>query len=1007
MNLNFSGNGFEDFSHLNNKAIVKIRNLTKTYKSFRSSNKTVVRNVSMDIYKNQITVLLGANGAGKTTLMCILTGLIPKSNGQVIVDNFDNIIFYRSLIGFCPQHNISLPYLTCLEHVIFFGQLRGLKLEKARKEAEIILKKVNLWEKRDNIARTLSGGMLRKLCLANAVVGETKILILDEPTSGLDPESRRDIWNILLKLKKDNSILITTHHMEEADALGDKIAIMETGELNAYGSPMFLKNFYGSGYTLKMLKNQETNNFDKTSVHNTIKRHIPMAEQKDSIDQLYCMTLPYKDQKQFGTVLQELESNKYNYGIDSLSITNTTLEEVFLNSASLGKLKNCDDDQTDAASYIEILQDNKVNRYKIWFRQFTAVFYKKSIYWRRNWVFTLLMISIPVIMTWLCFILSNYLSEVQQVSLDLKMSNIKNPLLFVNFKLFNDYRLEQIINRHVEAEGGRVLIIKNEDLDQNILELAKSKILDYYDNLIGAIEFESDGLNSNNLAIQCLFSQNILHSAAVMVNFVDNIMLEYNLNDNYTIQVTNNPLNRDDDNINYIQNLYTEFVPIGLMMYMLLFLPFTFKEKISGFKQLQNIPAVIHWFGIFLSDLLLHSFVCLIVIIITKLDIESIGFDVEEMKSIALLFFIYGANCLIIIYIVSQCFNNLNSAIMFLNYLQIISLFGIIVLSSTKESMKDYEGLITLFHILPDFALKNSIKVIYESNKFEKNHQRFGNTKDSYIYQSSLLEYTSVFNLDQFYIASVVVFLLSMSFLLLFVENQNVMEQMGYFCNQLQICKCFKRKKNYPKNRIQLSEEEFQLEEDSDVKQEKAFVRELIQKSTIDSKAMIVSNLRKTYNGNFKAVDELNFSVNRGECFGLLGCNGAGKTSTFEMMTTSRSKTSGDIYINGISCDADPFLYRHQFGYCPQQDALCDYMTSVESLKYMLMIRGSPRSTLNAEVEKWLRKVDLENYRDVETRMYSGGTKRKLNTAMAMIGDPFIVFLDEPTTGKKIITFFY
>lgn len=999
--MNFSANGFENFSYLNDKAIVKIRNLTKTYKSFRSSTKTVVRNLSMDIYKNQITVLLGANGAGKTTLMCILTGLVPKSSGQVIVDNLDNIIFYRSLIGFCPQHNISLPYLTCLEHVIFFGQLRGLSLEKAQKEAEIILKKVNLWDKRDNIARTLSGGMLRKLCLANAVVGETKILILDEPTSGLDPESRRDIWNILLKLKKDNSILITTHHMEEADALGDKIAIMETGELNAYGSPMFLKQFFGSGYTLKMLKNQETNNFDRTSVHNTIKRHIPMAEQKESVDQLYCMTLPYKDQNQFGTVLQELESNKYNYGIDSLSITNTTLEEVFLNSASLGKLKNCDDDETDGgANYIEIPQDNKVNRYKIWFRQFTAIFYKKSIYWRRNWVFTLLMISIPIIMTWLCFMLSNYLSDVQQVSLNLKMSNIKKPLLFVNFKQLNDYRLEEIINRHVEKEGGRVLIMKNEDLEQNILELAESKILDYYDNLIGAIEFEANEHISNKLAIRCLFSQNILHSAAVMVNFVDNIMLEFNLNANHTIEVINNPLNREDFNINYIQNLYTEFVPIGLMMYMLLFLPFTFKEKMSGFKQLQNIPAAIHWCGIFLSDLMLHSFVCLIVIVITKLDIESIGFDVEELKSIALLFFIYGANCLIIIYIVSQCFNNLNSAIMFLNYLQIISLFGIIVMSSTKESMKDYEGLITLFHILPDFALKNSIKVIYEANKFEKTHLRIGNAKDSYIYQNNFQEYASVFNLDQFFIANIVVFLLATLFLLFFVENQSVMEQMGYFCNQLQMCSCFKRKKTKANNRVILTEEEFQLEEDSDVKQEKAFVQELIGKSTIDSKAMIVSNLDKTYNRNFKAVDELNFSVNRGECFGLLGCNGAGKTSTFEMMTTSRTKSSGDIFINGISCDADPFLYRHQFGYCPQQDALCDYMTSAESLKYMLMIRGSPRCALNAEVEKWLRKVDLENYRDVETRLYSGGTKRKLNTAMAMIGDPFIVFLDEPTTGK-------
>lgn len=137
--------------------------------------------------------------------------------------------------------------------------------------------------------------MLRKLCLANAIIGDTKLLILDEISSGLDPESRRDIWNILLKLKKDHTIFISTHFMEEADVLSDKIAIMENGELIAYGTSMFLKHYYGSGYTLKMLKNSGENKFDRTSVHNTIKRHIPSAEQKNSVEPLYCMTLPYKD----------------------------------------------------------------------------------------------------------------------------------------------------------------------------------------------------------------------------------------------------------------------------------------------------------------------------------------------------------------------------------------------------------------------------------------------------------------------------------------------------------------------------------------------------------------------------------------------------------------------------------------------------------------------------------------------------------------------------------------
>lgn len=111
-----------------------------------------------------------------------MTGLIPKTGGHVYVENNDNVEFYRSKIGYCPQHNISLPYLTCQEHLEFFGQLRGLSRFNAKVEAKNILTKVNLQSKAGEVAKRLSGGMLRKLCLANAIIGDTKLLILGEST---------------------------------------------------------------------------------------------------------------------------------------------------------------------------------------------------------------------------------------------------------------------------------------------------------------------------------------------------------------------------------------------------------------------------------------------------------------------------------------------------------------------------------------------------------------------------------------------------------------------------------------------------------------------------------------------------------------------------------------------------------------------------------------------------------------------------------------------------------
>jgi ATP-binding cassette, subfamily A (ABC1), member 3 len=309
--------------------VVRITNLCKVFKSLLHPPNMVVRDFSLNIYKNQITVLLGHNGAGKTTTMCMLTGMMSRSSGTIVVDGSTSVKTYRSLIGFCPQHNSFIPYLTCSEHLLFFGQLRGLSVLEARKQAKQIFDEINLTEKADMPAHTLSGGMQRRLSLANAIIGETKLLVLDEPSSGLDPESRRELWDVLLRLKKTNSILVTTHYMEEADVLGDKIAIMENGEVIAYGTSLFLKREYGNGYTLKLLKGDKTT-FPSGRVLDLIRDTIPGAKVKESVDSLMCVVLPYEDQRDYVRVLEQLEARQHELGIESIGITNTTLEEVFL-----------------------------------------------------------------------------------------------------------------------------------------------------------------------------------------------------------------------------------------------------------------------------------------------------------------------------------------------------------------------------------------------------------------------------------------------------------------------------------------------------------------------------------------------------------------------------------------------------------------------------------------------------------------------------------------------------
>lgn len=259
--------------------------------------------------------------------MEMITGITPPTKGKIIVDGEDNVAVYRTSIGYCPQHDVFISYLNCRDHLIFFGRLRGLNFKEAKLESRELLSKVRLTQSKHKPAKTLSRGMKRRLCLACAVIGNTKLVILDEPSSGLDPESRRDLWDVLLPLRKSRTILLTTHSMEEADVLGDKIIILDNGQVIAEGSTFKLKKTFGSGYTLKILMKE---NFKISETMNAIEQFIPNAFIKSTNPPTLQITLPFEHLNKYSDALDELERNSNKFGIDSIGVCNTTMEEVFL-----------------------------------------------------------------------------------------------------------------------------------------------------------------------------------------------------------------------------------------------------------------------------------------------------------------------------------------------------------------------------------------------------------------------------------------------------------------------------------------------------------------------------------------------------------------------------------------------------------------------------------------------------------------------------------------------------
>ena len=208
---------------------ISINGLSKIYDNgFKALN-----NVSLKVKQGEILAMLGPNGAGKTSLISIICGIVKPSSGTVIIDNFDIIKNYRetrSRIGLVPQELNLESFETVFDTVSYSRGLYGKSPNP--KHIEKILKDLSLWDKKDQRLRELSGGMKRRVLIAKALSHEPKILFLDEPTAGVDVELRRDMWMVVEDLRKKGvTIILTTHYIEEAEAIADRVAVINQGEI--------------------------------------------------------------------------------------------------------------------------------------------------------------------------------------------------------------------------------------------------------------------------------------------------------------------------------------------------------------------------------------------------------------------------------------------------------------------------------------------------------------------------------------------------------------------------------------------------------------------------------------------------------------------------------------------------------------------------------------------------------------------------------------------------------
>jgi len=263
---------------------IEIEGLVKEFDGIRA-----VDGISLEIEYGEIFALLGPNGAGKTTTVSILATLLKPTKGKARVNGYDVVTQaskVRQSIGIVFQDPSLDDRLTARENLDIHGRLYHMKREERKKRIKEVLEMVELLDRADSIVKTFSGGMRRRLEIARGLMHKPRILFLDEPTIGLDPQTRRHIWDYIKKLKNEGvTILLTTHYMEEADQLADRIAIMDGGKIVALGSPAQLKDSVGGDIvkikcndTKAMMEILSSNGFDAVEIGEEIIIKTKMAE---------------------------------------------------------------------------------------------------------------------------------------------------------------------------------------------------------------------------------------------------------------------------------------------------------------------------------------------------------------------------------------------------------------------------------------------------------------------------------------------------------------------------------------------------------------------------------------------------------------------------------------------------------------------------------------------------------------------------------------------------------
>ncbi|ETL45373.1 hypothetical protein L916_04529 [Phytophthora nicotianae] len=829
-------------------------------------------------------------------------------------------------------------------------------------------------------------------------------------------------------------MVLTTHFMDEADILGDRIAIMAEGELRCCGSSLFLKNRFGAGYNLTLVKDDAKCNDDAVTAFVT--SFVPDAQLLSNVGSEIAFQLPLHSSSKFASVFAEMDRQLGTLGLLSYGVSVTTLEEIFIKVAELGDGNNQhtlgnftqggDSKTTDSYQ----LCDEIITTESLFHRHLRALLLKRLRYAKRDKKTIIYTALLPVLLIafglgilkssglskddpikalmtdayagsstptpyfcqagagvegWCSTMMSpSYLSglDAQQLTISEPAFDSISPTVFD--VSYTDPNINGSGTTGYSVAMGQQLY--NRGYGKNGINLVKGQY--------GAYLVYGD-------SAQNLFGYNLFvntsapHSSAVFKAVMDQAAYRFFASDSgasdssVNLKVSSHPLPVTavtkaffGSALAFVACMFTciafTFLPASIVVFLV-------KEKQSehNSKHQQLVSGVslpAFWASNYIWDLAMYLFPCVLaLVLIYGFNVSALtGNDCDSctsatFPSVILLFILFGFAICPFTYCLSFVFKEHAAAQTYtiaINFvigvvLMIIS-FVLDVIEGTASDINSV--LIFIWRLSPLFNLGNGLlqMVMHDTASI-----RF--SKD---------EKTSPFSTDIMGFELIFLLLTAIAYMIIAVRLDYV--------------------KTFAKVTDVNTDESFSGDHEIDEDVEKEAVR--VASGGADGDAVKLAGLRKVYPGGKVAVRDLSFGLKRGECFGFLGINGAGKTTTMKMLTGDVAPSRGTATLGGYDILTQQLEVRRQIGYCPQFDALFDLLTVREHLELFGAIKGIPQASLDRVVMEKIQQLNLGDFEHKLAGSLSGGNKRKLSVAIAMIGNPAIIFLDEPSTGMDPVS---